>query len=430
MYNIEPAKVYVFESVWEDERCATRATRMVKALGDPEVVNIGDVDIPDIIRDNNLVNVPARGNSIPLGESPVFVLNRLRFDGAQSKEEVESILSKCPEGTRPHIIQRLLGRSYTGCGGPIRNRELICRRTHEFHTIDGCLHRCLYCSSSANQYVTLAMNLEEFVEEKLDKIVKDNPWQKVFRYQTQVSDALCFEPEYGAGEVFTNYFAGLDDRYLIFHTSSANVDHLLDLDHKGHTIVLWSLTSDTVSKEIEVCSGTTEERIEAARKCQDAGYTVRFKFKPIVPVKNWREECADMIEKLFAATDPDVLSLCVMMWMTPEEFDKLFDPSMFDPKYVKAVHDSADEMRSRPCGPFPDEVRTEIYSFFIDEIRKHNSSVPVSLSTETKELWDILGPKLGFTAENYVCGCGAKCTPRLQVLDPPEVLYSATAGKK
>ena len=429
MYNVKPTKVYVFESTWEDERCATRAARMVKALGDPEVVTIGDVDLPDVIRDNNWVNVPARGNNIPPGEAPIFVLNRLRFDGAQDKEEVERILNKCPEGTTPHLVRRLLGLNYTACGGPIRSRELICRRTHEFHTIDGCLHQCLYCSSGANQYVTLAMNLEEFVEKRLDKIVKSNPWQKVFRYQTQVSDALCFEPEYGASEVFADYFAGLHDRYLLLHTSSANVDHLLDLEHQGHTIVLWSLTSETVSKEIEARSGTTEERIEAARKCQNAGYTVRFKFKPIVPVKNWRDECADMIEKLFAATDPDVLSMCVLMWMTAEEFDRLFDPSMFDPQYVKAMHDSADAMRHRACGPFPDEVRIEIYSFFIDEIRKHNSSVPVSLSTETKELWDCLGPRLGFTADNYVCGCGAKCTPHLQILDPPEVLYSGTIGQ-
>ena len=46
--------------------------------------------------------------------------------------------------------------------------------------------------------------------------------------------------------------------------------------------------------------------------------------------------------------------------------------------------------------------------------------VPVSLSTETKEVWNALGQRLGFTPHNYVCGCGAKCTPGLPILDTPE----------
>ena len=420
MYDVKPARAYVVDTVWDDDLCAARAHRMVDALGSPEVVTIGDGDLPTVIRDNNWTHVPERGNNLSPGEDPIFVLNRLRFDAGDGKEQAERILKDCPEGTTTHLVRRLLGVDWTACGGPIRSQELICRRTNEFHTIAGCLHRCVYCMAGANQVVTLGMNLEEFVEEALDPIVKAAPWQKLFRYQTQVSDALCFEPEYGACQVFGDYFAGLDDRYLLLHTSSGNTDHLLDLGHQDHTIVLWSLTSDTVSREIEPGSGTTEERIEAARRCQDAGYTVRFKFKPIVPVKHWRDECAAMIEHVFEATDPDVLSLCVLMWMKPEEFDQLFDPETFDPDYVDALHASADEMRDRPCGPFPDHVRAEIYSFFVDEIRKHNRTVPVSLSTETKEVWDILGPKLGATPHNYVCGCGARCTPGLQVLDPPE----------
>ena len=420
MYSVNPKKAYVFDRVWHDAHCTARAERMLQAIGAHDVVTVTDRDLPDVIEDNDWVRIPARGSNLPLGEDPVFVLNTLRFGPDQDEQHAEDILKKCPEGTTKHMVRRLLGVDWTACGGPIRNRELICRRTNEFHTIDGCLHRCVYCSAAANQVVTLGMNLEEFVEKALDKIVRDNPWQKVFRYQTQVSDALAFEPEYGACQVFGDYFASLDDRYLLLHTSSANTDHLLDMGRQDSIIVLWSLTSETVSREIEARSGTTQERIEAARRCHEAGYTVRFKFKPIVPVKDWRRECSGMIEHMLDVTRPDVLSLCALMWMNAEEFDQLFDPEMFDPDYVKALHDSADEMRDRAVAPFPDHVRTEIYNFFIDEIRKRHASVPVSLSTETKELWDVLGPRLGFTAHNYVCGCGAKCTPGLRVLDPPE----------
>lgn len=422
---MSPARTYVLDTVWQDELCTARANRIIGALGDTEVITIGEADLPGMIADNELVNVPARGNNLPPGEDPIFVLNRLRVGAADKNERIDHLLKKCPEGTTRHLVERLLGANWTACGGPIRNEELICRRTNEFHTIHGCLHRCLYCMAGANQVVVLPVNLEEFADTELDRIVRENPWQKVFRYQTQVSDALCFEPEYGASKVFGDYFAGQDDRYLLLHTSSANTDHLLDLGHQAHTIVLWSLTSDTVSREIEERSATTEERIEAARRCQEAGYTVRFKFKPIVPVRSWRDECADMIEKTFAASDPDVVSLCVLMWMKAEEIDRFFDTSTLDPDCLRAMHEAADQMCDRAVGPFPDDVRTEIYSFFIDEIRKHNPTVPISLSTETKEVWDVLGPRMGFTPHNYVCGCGARCTPGLEVLDPPETFQIA-----
>ena len=420
MYKVTAPKAFVFEDVWSDERSAVRTRRLLEAIGGVEPVTIAEEDIPAVIEANGLTNMPARGHSLPAGGDPVFFFNTLRFGVDDRKPVVDGVLGACPEGTSRHLVERLLGLSWTACGGPIRSGELICRKTNEFHTIDGCLHRCLYCSAGGNQTVTLGVNLEQFVDEALDPIVQANPWQQVFRYQTQVSDALCFEPEYGACQVFGDYFKRLGDRYLILHTSSANVEHLLDMGHQDNTIVLWSLTSDTVSRELEVRSGTTAERIEAARKCQEAGYTVRYKFKPIVPVRNWREECAEMIRAAFTTTQPDVVSLCVLMWMKPDEFDQLFDAALFDADYVDAMHEQAEAMRDRPCGPFPDPVRTELYSFFIDEIRKHNTTVPISLSTETKEVWAALGPKLGCTPHNYVCGCGAKCTPGLKVLAEPE----------
>ena len=175
--------------------------------------------------------------------------------------------------------------------------------------------------------------------------------------------------------------------------------------------MLWSLTSDTVSREIEIRTGTTAERIEAARKCEEAGYQVRFKFKPIIPVRNWREETREMIRHMFEVTTPDVISLCTLMWMKIGELEEAMDADMFDPEFIKAAHEDAEDMAARPPGPFPHHVRAEIYGFFFDEIRKYDKEVPVSLSTENFTMWGEFSKKLGMTATNYVCGCGPQTTP-------------------
>jgi hypothetical protein len=66
--------------------------------------------------------------------------------------------------------------------------------------------------------------------------------------------------------------------------------------------------------------------------------------------------------------------------------------------------------------PFPEPQRAEIYQHCIDEIRKWNSDVPISLSTETWSMWRRFADQLGAQPHNYVCGCGPQCTPGLKRL--------------
>jgi len=428
MYQIKPPKAYVDASVNRDPLWAKRAEDMLSAMGNPPVEEITDEAVPDIIEANNWIGMPARKIQLGPEEEPIAVLNTFRFD--ENGEKVEEVLKKCPEGATRSMVERLVGHwRFDQWSISIRNGEQVCRRGYEWNPIWGCLHKCLYCSHGGERVIIVALNVEEFLERQIIPAMKANPQLTVWRYEMATSDALCVEPEYGAAKVYVEYFADQPGRYFLIHTKSANVDHLLDLDHKGHTIMLWSLTSHTASRQIEERAGTTEERIEAARKCQQAGYPVRFKFKPIIPVKNWREECRDMIERLLSAVEPDVLALCTLMWTKVDELDNLCGPDMLDEGYVRAAHESAETMKDRPTGPFPDGVRAEIYDFFIEEIRKLNSTVPVSLCTETMDMWRRFGSKLGFGPRNYVCGCGSRCIPDAQRITPPEKLYGIDIPK-
>lgn len=415
MYLLRPTRAYVTGRVERDPRAVGRMNAMLSALGRPQVTRIGDDEVPDLIRRHDLFNIRKASKQIPDGTDPIVVFNALKLDG--EPDNAKEILAKCPQGTPEGLVRRLLGFDCVAYSAKhLRGGELVCRRTHEFHTTDGCIHRCLYCPCAGEPVVNVALNVEEFIEKKLDPLVKANPLQKVFRYQTQAADSLCFEPEYGAIKTLVEYFAGLEDRYLLTHTKSANTDFMRALDHKGHTIALWSLTSDTVSREIERRTGTATERIEAARRLQDAGYQVRFKFKPIVPIRNWRAECSDMIRRVFEATQPDVISLCVLMWMKVKDLEEAMPADLLDPEHLKAAREQAETVAKSQAGPFPHPVRAQIYGFFVDEIRKHDKHVPISLSTETLEMWREFKDRLGVGPGHYVCGCGPQCTPRLKRL--------------
>ncbi len=58
-----------------------------------------------------------------------------------------------------------------------------------------------------------------------------------------------------------------------------------------------------------------------------------------------------------------------------------------------------------------------MYRHYIDAVRKRDVSIPLTISTESLDMWKSLAPALGCKLTDYVCGCGAGATPHKQRLD-------------
>jgi spore photoproduct lyase len=155
-----------------------------------------------------------------------------------------------------------------------------------------------------------------------------------------------------------------------------------------------------------------EERIQAAAECQKAGYTVRFRFSPIVPVRNWQDENREMMERLFAAVKPDLITMDVLGWMSARQIKNSMDISLFDDEYRQLVEDMAAEgVLNDGKQIFPHSARARIYRFFIEEMRRISKETPVSICMETEEMWQELSGELEMTRDNYACCCGPKSVP-------------------
>jgi len=432
VYQLSPKHVFIHQDVRDHPVWGATAERLCTGLGEAgrQPVYFADADIPRLASEHNWAQARRRMGTCPDLDDPDVLLNVFDLDGSRA-EQRKATVEQCPEGARGIASAALGSGAWVFFNAMLesdqRRHDKVCRPAWRIHMASGCPHRCAYCG--LGHVMPCMVNVEEYVA-GLDRIVRDHPWQQVYLYEDD-AEALALEPELGAMQALVEYFAGRENEYLLVHTKSANVDHLLDLDHRGHTIMLWSVTSDTVSRVFEAGSGTTEGRIEAARKCQEAGFPVRFKYKPIVPVANWRGECREMIRLTFEQTKPDVISFFTLAWMSYQDMCAAFDTSLFDPAYVKAAEESVEAMKDTMTKPFPPWVREEIYRFFIDEIRRRDPDVPISLSTETWEMWKELGPLLGQTPANYVCGCGPQAVPNCKKLSvvPWEVATNATVPR-
>lgn len=418
MYPLKPPAVYLSEHLAADARAVRRADGMVAALGlGAKARSLADADLPAAIAEHGWQHARGRQGLTAGHFDPSLVFTTWR---PGPHPEVEGLLAQCPSGTPRWLLGTLLGIGGRGIHREQPEHHRICRERYQYDTLYGCPHGCRYCP--AGSVAALFCNLEEFLDREVAPTAAQFPRQKVFMFNSCASDTLCFEPEYGLSRLMAEFFAGTKDQYYLIHTKSANVGFLREVDHRGRTIVVWSLTSPTVSRQIEPGSATTEERIEAARQAQEAGCTVRFKLKPIIPVKGWRDELRHTIDLLFQKVRPDNIGMCTIAWMDGASMEACLDPELLDPDVLRAVRERAEEMKGVHTGPLPPETRAAIYDFCVDEIQRHDRQVPVFLSTESPEMWSRFAPRLGMKANDYVCACGPQCIPgaqRLQSLWKP-----------
>ena len=128
-----------------------------------------------------------------------------------------------------------------------------------------------------------------------------------------------------------------------------------------------------------------------------------------------------MIARIFERTRPDVISLCPFGWMSLGETRACMDLSLWDPDFVAAMEASDRFLEARGFGPgsghpLPHDARAHMLKFLVDEIRRHDRTIPVSLCLETVEMWALFKNELGMPMDPdktpaYYWNCGPTCTP-------------------
>ncbi len=417
MYPLTPLKVYALDRIQSDPACMARMERILGGLGEAPagVVWITEENVPDIAAELLELWPP---ESVPPGKIRSWMrpLVFTTMDLSPRRPDLAPLLERCPKGTSLDLLGKIFGHLVTSVDQHPhqldQKNDAVCWPTFNFGTMAGCPHGCLYCGAGrTGRFLTLALNLEEHMEKVVGPVIEAYPWNKVFRMILSGADLIALEPEYGLHDLFSRKLAEYDERYGYFHTASSNVDWLADLPHKDRLVGVWSTTCEAVATHIEPGGVSAKDRIEAARKCQEAGIPVRYKFKPIFPVRNWREEYARIIEYALKRSKPESIGFCLYIWNTYDSMMKTLPSDLLDPECLRAARDAAEEMKGQRTGPFPHHVRSEVYRFLIREVRRWDADVLLYVSTETREMWDELKDELGQDPSNYICGCSSVAVP-------------------
>jgi len=429
MYPLRPMKVFVLDRVYRDPVCAARLERVLAGLATNPGVTVITAD--------NLGAAAAELQTLwtpgpPSDSCPRTYMRPLLFttmDLSYDRPDLSPLLKSCPAEVTLATLQLIFGQIQTAVDQHPHNLDrqhnCVCWPTYNFGTMVGCPHGCLYCGAGrAGRFITIALNLEEYMEKVVGPIIEANPWNKVFRMILHGSDLIAFEPEYQLHDLFTRKLAQYDERWGHFHTSGANVEWMAQLPHRDRLVGVWSATCDPVARIIEPGAGPAIERIEAGRKCQEMGIPARFKFKPVIPIRGWREAYADIIREALTRAQPESMGFGLYMWNTYESLIQVISPDLLDPVCLDAAKGAVEQMKGNRCGPFPHETRKEIYRFLIAEARKWSKDVLLYISTESREMWDELKDELGQDPRHYVCACSSVAAPGRRLALSPGFRYS------
>ena len=429
MYPLTPLKVYALDRVQDNPACVTRMERMLGGLGNsPEITWIDDENLPDAVAELRSLWPPGE---VPSGQERSFMrpIVFTTMDLSARRPDLTPLLQRCRNGATLSELGHIFGHMTTAIDQHPHERDrrenTVCWPTYNLGTMVGCPHGCLYCGQGrAGRFLAIALNLEEYMEKVVGPVIESNPWNRVFRMILNGADLTAFEPEYGLFDCFTRKLAEYEDRYGHFHTTSSNVDWMADLPHLDRLVGVWSTTCEAVARDIEMGTGRAIDRIDAARKCQDMGIPVRYKFKPVIPVRNWREEYAWILEQAVKRTQPESIGFCLYIWNTVASMEATLPLDLLDPECVQAARESADQMNGLRAGPFPHAVRKEIYRHMIREVRRWDPDMPLYVCTESREMWDELKDELGQDPRSYLCACGSVAVPGRKLGLSPAFRYS------
>ncbi len=237
------------------------------------------------------------------------ILARLPGIPAHTVASVDSVIPELnsssdarSSGKKTLILTRQKGHFMKECPG---SGAEICCNYFVVNFASNCHLECTYCilqSYLDNPALMIYTNLDQLMSEIRGKLA--GAPDRFFRIGTgEMADSLALDEITHCSRQLVPFFASLPNGVLELKTKSDRIANLKNLDHRGHTVVSWSVNSKRICRTDELKTATFEERIAAARQCQEWGYRIGFHFDPIIHYEDWEAEYLEAVEEIFQAVD-------------------------------------------------------------------------------------------------------------------------------
>jgi len=278
-----------------------------------------------------------------------------------------------------------------------------CPNFWHFSPYGFCPYGCQYCYLAGTQgirfspTVKIFLNLEEILT-KIDRQAKKIGRPEAF-YLGKLQDGMALDPLTGYSRVMIPFFARHRFARLRILSKGADFENVLDLDHRSHTVLCWSLNPAAVRRDYEVITPPIEDRIQAMKRCAQAGYPIRVMLMPIIPIPDWRRHYDDLLEQLLTEVKLDRLTLGGICSYAPAMriMERKLGEENLISRSLTVLNNAPRDGRTR----YSSKLRRTIYAHLLDTIRRYQPDLTCSLCME-----DVaLATDLGLSGNIGRCNC-------------------------
>ncbi|MFC1571455.1 radical SAM protein [Candidatus Margulisiibacteriota bacterium] len=251
-----------------------------------------------------------------------------------------------------------------------------------------CPYNCSYC------YLHTFFGQDEIVvfkdEEEVIRQVKAylEQAEEPLRVGTgEFSDSLALPDAISLGKKLVKVFAAQDRHLLELKTKSNNINELLDLEHNGRTVIAWSVNPEKIVQSEESGAAGLAERIEAVKKCVEAGYPVAFHFDPIIYYPGWEKGYRKVVELIFEHIEGKNIAWISLGALRFPERQKEIMEQKFKTRIPLHHMRKGQDTKLR----YPTDLRIELFSQIYSWLRNYSQDVYVYLCMESEDVWQKAG---------------------------------------
>lgn len=292
------------------------------------------------------------------------------------------------DGSRVTLVSRVNDGSiinrFDKTPPPDKANDVVCPHFIELKWGYGCPFDCAWCylkgtfrfrpertRPAFKDYDKIELHTRQFLEEVTNPEVSNTG---------EIADSLMGE---GLSTPFSKLiipiFEEQDRHRVLFVTKSDNIRNLLEISAHNQAIVSFSLNAMEVARRWEIGAPSVTRRIEAGRKLHEAGYEVRIRVDPIVPVLDWEAQYTSLIEQVFTNFIPSRITLGSLRGLQSTL------NGCTDKSWAYYLNENSNWGRKVDF-----ETRYDVYATLIDQLDKKHKYSAIALCKETVAMWDRL----------------------------------------
>ncbi len=304
-----------------------------------------------------------------------------------SDHKGELSASQFDRSKRNLFLTPFAGQFFKRCPGATQKKTLTCCNYYVLNLGSQCNMNCSYCylqSYLNSPVMKIYTNIDQALNELGEMAEKHS--ELPYRVGTgEIIDSLSLDEITLYSRELIEFFRKYPRWTLEFKTKSNRVDQFLDLAPAKNVVVSWSINPPEIINSEEHGTARFEERIHAAKKCAEAGFSLAFHIDPIIWHPNWKENYSYLVKTLTKEFSPEqinVISLGTLRFQ-PEQ------RHMMRERFGLKSHVTSAEMFSSEGGKlrYDAALRNEMFQFVKNEFYATDSRWNIFLCMETPETW-------------------------------------------